>query len=246
MVFGILSIGYYVLICLYLRRWNSRFPRFWLAAGCISILFACQKEQIPEEVLAAIVRIFSLLMLAFIVIEMLVIYGMQQRKALWECEYLIVLGAKVDGKNLTDALRQRLDCAVAYLKKHKNCRVVVSGGQGHGELITEAEAMATYLKKCGIEEKRILKEDKSTTTRENLKFSGELILEKEKKSIEELKVGIVTNSFHVFRAECIAKQEGYQKVLMLSAPTTKIMLPNYMVREFFGVIKMLTNRLPML
>ena len=212
----------------------------------MSILFAWQKHRIPEVILAVIVRAGTIVLLVFIVIEMLVIYGMQQRTVAWDCEYLIVLGAKVDGRNLTDALRQRLDCAADYLKKHKDCKVVVSGGQGHGELITEAEAMAAYLKKRGIEEKRILCEKESTTTRENLNFSRTLILKKEKKNVEELKVGIVTNSFHVFRARCIARQEGYQNVMMLSAPTTKIMLVNYMVREFFGVIKMLTNQISML
>lgn len=90
-------------------------------------------------------------------------------------QWIIVLGAQVRGKKITDSLRRRLDTAVCYLKKNKETKVIVSGGQGAGEEITEAEAMAEYLIKQGISKDRIRMEDQSTSTRENLRFSRKFL-----------------------------------------------------------------------
>ena len=90
------------------------------------------------------------------------------------CDYLIILGAHVNGRVPSDSLERRIRKAEQYLKSHPMTKVIVSGGQGKGEDITEAEAMEIYLWEHGIEKERILKEAASTTTKENLRFSKAL------------------------------------------------------------------------
>lgn len=243
MIFGIICIGYYLAVCRYIGHWESKFPRFWLALGAASCLLSWQAERIPEGIRCGLRLTGGLVLVAFIVVEICILAGIRNGDGMEEAEYIIVLGAKVDGFHLTDALKQRLDRALAYLKEHEKTKVVVSGGQGPGEQVSEACAMAEYLKKCGIAESRILKEDRSTTTRENLIFSGMLIKDgQEREALDKIKAGIVTNNFHIYRAVCIAKQVGYHNVIPLPAPTTPIMFVNYMTREFFGVLKMWAER----
>lgn len=73
------------------------------------------------------------------------------------CDYLIILGAHVNGRVPSDSLERRIRKAEQYLKSHPMTKVIVSGGQGKGEDITEAEAMEIYLWEHGIEKERILK-----------------------------------------------------------------------------------------
>ncbi|XCP84253.1 YdcF family protein [Roseburia hominis] len=259
MIIGILCILYYIAICKYLRRWNSRFPRFWLILGLAILLFEWKKKLLPVEVLRGVRFMETVILVLFGIVELLVISGMRRNVPNEGCRYLIVLGAKVDGYHLTDALRQRMDAAIRYLRENPDTKVIVSGGQGHGESLPEGRAMAAYLRKCGIAPGRILTEEKSTTTRENLAYSGKILLEdlrrettesarkgerkerhfaEDEESLQQVRVGVVTNSFHMYRAVKIAGQVGYGNVAVLPAPTTKIMLVNYMTREFFGVLKM--------
>ncbi len=89
--------------------------------------------------------------------------------------WIIVLGAQVRGRKITDSLKRRLDCASEYLKEHPDVHVIVSGGQGKDEEVTEAYAMARYLECEGLDRRRIVQEDVSVNTLENLKFSRNLI-----------------------------------------------------------------------
>lgn len=138
----------------------------------------------------------------------------------------------MNGRKITDSLDRRLRTASKYLKEHPHTVVIVSGGMGKGEEITEASAMADYLLKEGIEKRRIILEDRSRTTKENLKFSSAYI--------EDLgaDIGIVSNNFHMYRACRYAKRLGYQHPHPVSASCHPLLLINYMVREFFAVWKM--------
>ena len=241
MIFGIICIGYYFAICCYIRKWDSKFPRIWLALGLVSLLLAWQGQRIPEEVWTGLKTAGIFILLVFVSIELLILRGMRKKESSGEADYIIVLGAKVDGFHLTDALRQRLDRAVSYLEAHSKTKVIVSGGQGQGENVTEACAMADYLTSRGVCPSRIFKEEKSTTTRENLIFSRRIV-KADRGDMTGARTGIVTNNFHIYRAVCIAKQVGYTDVIALAAPTTPIMFVNYMTREFFGVLKMWLER----
>ena len=145
-------------------------------------------------------------------------------------DWIIVLGAQVRGTYITNSLKRRLDAALSYLEGSPRSRVIVSGGMGPGEDITEAEAMAGYLIKCGVPQERIFLEDCSTSTRENLRFSRKYT------DAERDRVGIVTNDFHIYRSSLIARQEGYKNVIMIPAGSNPVFQINYLMREFFAVV----------
>lgn len=148
-----------------------------------------------------------------------------------QAKYLVVLGAQMKPEGPSKVLQYRLDAALAYLTDHPECQVVVSGGQGADEHISEAQGMYDYLVAHGLEADRILLEDQSVNTVQNLAFSAKYF-DKEKDEVL-----IVSNNFHVFRAVGIARRQGYQKVSGLAAHGYWFLLPNNMLREFVGVCK---------
>lgn len=152
-------------------------------------------------------------------------------------DFLIVLGCAVrrDGSP-TPLLRARLDRALAFREKQmaltgKDLIFVTSGGQGADEVISESECMKRYLMSCGIPEERILMEDKSVSTFENMKFSREKILEAD----PEGKIAFSTSGYHVFRSGLLAGQAGIQARGM-GAGTRWYFWPNAAVREFIGIL----------
>ena len=106
-----------------------------------------------------------------------------------------------------------------------------TSGPSYNEPISEAEGMQGYLETAGIDPERILMEDASTNTTQNLIFSGEL-LDKSEDSVV-----VITNNFHMFRALAIARKQGYAHVEGLSAGTYPVTVPNNLLREAFGVVK---------
>ncbi len=142
------------------------------------------------------------------------------------CDYLIVLGAGVNGTVPSLSLRERLDAAYDYLQAHPDTVCIVSGGQGSGEDITEAECMYRYLTKKGIQSERIIQENQATSTQENLVYSLELIGSETAKS-----VGILSSEYHLCRARQMARKLDLDP-LMIPAKTTYISLRvNYFLRE---------------
>lgn len=219
---------YYGVICACLHKWDSTFSRFWPAAGLLFLLLAALFRWTDLDGILA--GLFLLAAAVFLFTEGKILSGMRKDKA-GKCRYLIVLGAHVEKDQITDSLRRRLDAALEYLKTHPDTQAVLSGGQGKGEAVTEAAAMAGYLQQRGIREERLFQEDRSTTTEENLKFSRAFLAD------PEAAVGIVSNNFHLYRACAMARRLGYQKVFPLPAGCHPVLFPNYMVRECFAVWK---------
>lgn len=143
---------------------------------------------------------------------------------------IVVLGCKVKETRPTLMLRRRLDSAYDYLVKYDDVTVIVSGGKGDDEQISEAQCMKAYLVDKGISPERIIMEDKSASTYENLKFSREII---EQNNLES-KITIVTDGYHQLRAEMIASELGMESY-NISAPTSEWLIPTYWVREWFGI-----------
>jgi uncharacterized SAM-binding protein YcdF (DUF218 family) len=148
-----------------------------------------------------------------------------------EADYLIVLGAKVNGSDMSLSLYNRAKTALRYLQENLETEVIVTGGKGRGEHITEAEAVERYLLDNGIPASRILKEDKSTSTFENILFAKEWI------SDPEANVIIVSNDFHLFRAGLIAKRLGLAHVYTLAAPTPEVVKFQSYLREYAAILK---------
>jgi uncharacterized SAM-binding protein YcdF (DUF218 family) len=145
-------------------------------------------------------------------------------------DYIIILGARVKGEVPSLALQYRIDAAASYLKKNRESIAIASGGQGPGEDITEAEAIKRGLLAHGISSDRILLEDKSTDTVENIRFSKRLIP-------QNLKTGLlVTNDFHLYRAKSIAKDQGLN-LEGIPAETPTVAIPKSYAREYLAITK---------
>lgn len=143
---------------------------------------------------------------------------------------VVVLGCKVNGTSPSLMLERRLDAAYEFLSENPDVTVIVSGGKGDDEHISEAQCMKEYLVDMGISPERIFMEDKSSSTYENLKFSKKIIEDNNLSS----DITIVTDSFHQLRAEMIAGELGI-KAYNVSAHTPMWLIPTYWVREWFGV-----------
>lgn len=231
---GILCLLYYAALCFTLKKWDSTFSRFWLVCGIIFLLcwyLFSAKGEILKPYRIGFTLFAAGIVVIFILTELLIIRGMSAGEC-GEYKYLIVLGAQVDGRRITDSLQRRLNRAAGYLKEHPDTKVVVSGGMGNGEEITEAGAMKAYLLEKGIEEKRIFEEDRSRTTKENLRFCQAYIEDLDQPT------GIVSNNFHLYRAVCYARKAGYGCPCPVAADCHPMLLVNYMVRECLAVWKM--------
>lgn len=153
-----------------------------------------------------------------------------KQEFLFPPDIIFVFGAGLFGDQMSLALKSRLDVAYQLALDYPLALIVVSGGQGEDEWISEAEAMASYLEKRGIAHKRIIQENKSTSTYENLAFSKDFL------SFDGKKTVLVSNQFHLYRARKIAKKlgiDGYG----VSAHLKSIALPVFYTREFFACIK---------
>ncbi|MGG0239099.1 YdcF family protein [Bacillus rhizoplanae] len=174
--------------------------------------------------------ILLMIVVGYMSILQYVIYKHGHMETPNDADYMIVLGARVKGTEPSYSLQYRIDKAAEYLKTHQQTIVIVSGGKGKGEDISEALAMKRGLIKQGIQEERIIMEDRSTNTDENIKYSKSLIPANKKKGI------IVTNDFHMYRAKKIAEKQGLQ-LEGLSARTPKPIIIQSNVREYLAITK---------
>ncbi|MBQ7954443.1 MAG: YdcF family protein [Lachnospiraceae bacterium] len=233
-VLGVLFVLYFICIEFFTGH-GTNFYFIWLIMGLGLLLFAfCSKmgmlDTLPLWIRRSASIFFILGMLVFLFVESLIIGGFGA-KGEKDLDYLIVLGAQLKVSGPSKVLRMRLDTAYDYLLENEDTKVIVSGGQGSDEPDTEAQGMFDYLVKRGIESQRIIKEDKSTNTTQNISFSSRYL------NKEEDSVGIVTNNFHVYRATAIARANGYADVCGVAAPADPFLQANNMLREFFGVVK---------
>lgn len=142
---------------------------------------------------------------------------------------VIVLGCRVKGTRPSLMLKRRLDAAYEYLSENEDIIVIVSGGKGDDEEISEAECMFRYLSEKGISTDRIFKEDKSSNTFENFKYSGEIM----QKTGLGNRAAVVTDGYHQFRAALIAEDAGLE-TKAISAHTSLWLIPTYWIREWLA------------
>ncbi len=235
MAMGVLCILYFLAIWIVAVH-GTNFYFIWLLIVLFLIGWAvCMKKgvfipQIPIWIKRGFLVMFCLGCLLFVFVEGLILSGFSA-KGKEGLDYIIVLGAQMKEHGPSRVLKMRLDTAYDYLTDNPDTVVIVSGGQGNDEHVSEAQGMYDYLVEKGVEPERILKEDKSRNTSQNINYSGELL------DRENCSVGIVTNNFHIFRATHIAEKSGYRQVYGIAAPSELMMQGNNMLREFMGVMK---------
>lgn len=147
----------------------------------------------------------------------------------YDAAYLIVLGAGVNGTVPSLSMLNRLTAAKAYLDAHPACTAVVSGGQGPGEEISEAEAMRRWLTANGVDAGRILTEDRSTSTLENLRNSVALI-----PGAETARIAVCSSEYHLYRAQYLARQLGFECGAIPARTSYPVLRLNYFIREGLG------------
>lgn len=203
--------------------------------GIFKRLNQIEQYKLVTNVIGRIALILFIIWLSsFLVIQGLIIYAISSSNEAVEVDYVLVLGAGLRGEEPSLTLSRRLDKSLEYLEMNPSVKAIVSGGQGPGETITEAEAMKRFLVKNGIEEQRIIKEDKSTNTKENIMFSKEILDRIENGEIRE--IVIISSEFHLLRAQFLAKRNGLISY-GIPAKTPRIVVLNYFMREYFAVVK---------
>ena len=154
-------------------------------------------------------------------------------------DVVIVLGAGVHGDVPSRHLAKRLDKALEYHEKNPDALILVSGGKGTQESVTEASAMSRYLIQRGVPEDKIIMEEAAASTFENFKFSLNIIAQNYGTRFGgEYKVAFITNDFHVYRAEKLAEKAGLKNVTHLHANIDLYTYPQNYIRETLAVLKL--------
>ncbi|MDO4468198.1 MAG: YdcF family protein [Bacillota bacterium] len=232
-IFGLMSVAYG--ICVGWKNSGTYFYVFWFFLGAffmgIQSFFVFSLYRYLPIWFWKIAVVLLLIGMSLLIFLLGCIASKYYSKGISNAKYIIVLGAQWKETGPSKALKYRLDRAKEYLEKNEKTLCIVSGGQGFNEPCSEAEGMAKYLVEHGISMERIIQEDKSTNTLENIRFSM--------KYLEDISASIcvVSNGFHVFRACGIAKKQGLTNAYGLSAKSDWLYLPNNALREVFGIIK---------
>ncbi|USB33411.1 YdcF family protein [Paenibacillus sp. YPG26] len=209
-----------------------------LICGVVFAVIILRRIDFKKHVILkrALIACSVLLLVSFVIVESFVLsdFGTDDR-AVTDADYVVILGSGLKGTRLSLTLKQRLDASLLYVNQHPEIPIIVSGGQGPGEDITEAAAMKKYLVSQGVAGDRIKLEDKSTSTKENLSFSKKLMQRSES---SRPKIIIVTSDYHLFRAKYIAATLGYE-AYGISGDSPLYLKPINMIREYLAVIKAL-------
>ena len=199
------------------------------SVGAVILLFAFFYHKMR---FAVRITLFILLVIGISFAAFFPIYGSIDTVTYQE-DAIIVLGAGLEGEEPSQALRLRLNAAYHYAVKNPNAIIVVSGGQGKNESIPESTAMKRYLMKQGIAEERIVEENKSTSTKENLAFSKTIL---DKLLGKDYKIVVITNNYHIPRAEHLAEAAGFSSVTHASGSTPPSIFIPCTLRECAAMI----------
>ncbi len=226
--------GIYGVIILGILGMMGLFNYFYAVVGLLLLLLGFFWDKISEKLRKVIVIFITTVLLVFCTVEGIIISKVfQQPKG--SVDYVIILGARVRRDGPSVDFKARIDSALVYLNENPDSMVITTGGQGMDEVIAEGQCAHDYLVEHGISEDRILIEDKSTNTRENLLFAKRNI-EARGDKIEECTVCIASASYHLRRASFIAEKNGYENVSVLPSNGLWILIPHYYTREFFALI----------
>lgn len=217
---GFLLLGLAVILCLevFLGRWAKQARTGWW----------CQ---------LAFRAVLSLVAVSLAVTEGIVLQEGKADLTALPADAVVVLGAGVNGTEPSLSLRTRLDAALAYLEDDPDIPVVLTGGKGYGEEITEAQCMYNYLTAHGVDSGRLLLEEQAGNTAENFARSKELLTEQGVDPAED-RVAVVTNDFHIARSRLLAARQGYGDAFGVPARLPwRHLEVNYYLREAFAMVK---------
>ena len=214
---------------------KMRFHFFWFGLAAVLVapvaLVATDLwEAIPSAVHATVALALALFASYETAFAALVMRHFRD-KAPAGLDYVVVLGAQVFEWGPGHTLANRIDVACAYLAENPQTRCIACGAQGTSEPMPEAQAEADYLEARGIARDRILLEDQSHSTAENLRNAATMI------DAKHDVIGIVTSDFHVSRSLLIAHKAGFAHTFGMSAAAVSRFPLNNIVRESFAWTK---------
>lgn len=255
LIFGIFGV-YATIIALF---WNERillkkekktlanFLPLIIATGLIGLegTLLIVNQTVTNE---SILKLFSFINLSFLYFSMLfILYALTaliytNTPIHSKVDYIIILGAGLNGDRVTPLLARRIDAGIALYKQQIKIggqpTIILSGGQGSDELISEAKGMANYLKEQKISIPNLYLEEQSTTTRENLLFSQKVAQQQDDiRDFSMKKVVVASNNYHILRAGKIAHSLGLN-IRGVGAKTASYYLPTAFIREYIGYLIM--------
>ena len=227
---GACCVAYYFLLW-HASRLGLSLSWMWPLLGVFLIILGlkCDDPAIPRWLHWGVRIALCLVVVGVVALEGLVISGMSATPPR-DLDALIVLGARVDPDGPSPALTRRLNAVMACLEDHPRALIVATGGQGSDEPMSEAECIRRELVARGVDPNRILSEDRSTSTVENLKNAMAIL------GNPDLRVGIITNNYHVWRAVHLAEKVGYTRAYGIAAQYTGHTKFHYMIREAICIV----------
>ena len=201
-----------------------------IIGGVIPLIVGFVWNTANKKVLHLLLIIYAIAFLITLT-AMLIIYLAGKTKSDKE-NVIIVLGCRIKGDKPSLSLIKRVDIAYKFLIKNPKTLAILSGGQGADENLSEALCMYNILLEKGIDKKRLIMEDKSTNTDENIRFSLKFI---EDFSLSK-STAIATSEYHQLRAKLICKRYGITAYAQ-SSQTKLTILPTFLLREVLGIIK---------
>ncbi|RJW43256.1 YdcF family protein [Clostridiales bacterium TF09-2AC] len=259
---GVLCVAYFIVIVVYAGIGTS-FAFIWLFFAALLLFlvygrwyYSRNMDRIPRWVPVSVVTTCVAGVVALAVLCVLVFLGAasSDKKNL---DYVIVLGARVKEHTVSNSLKKRLDKAIEYAEENPDTILVLSGGRGPGEDVSEAEVMRQYLEYNGVRPEQLLIEDRSVSTVENIAYSKVVIEEhrnRDKKELvplthkttsvpyaiapdKPLEIGVLTSNFHIYRARLTAEKWGLENVYGISADSDPVLFIHLCVRECASIVK---------
>ena len=231
----------YGLIVLCILGPNRIFNFFYIAAGLFLILFSKCRDTMNDSVRKILSVIILLLAVVFIIVETIIItYALKPSEK--NADYVIVLGSQIRSDGPSIDFQARLDSAYAYFQENPDSKIICTGAKGPSEPVSEGQGGAEYLIMKGIPKEKILVEDQSFNTYQNLENAAKLISQ-EGKDPSETGIVVVSASYHLYRAHLLAKRIGFDSVTCKGGHGLWTLQPHYYTREFFALGKELLTTL---
>lgn len=221
---------------------------FWIAVF-FALLFVLERRKLLKTICGRISKRIKIILISLVCVGVFIsglnlffICTPRLSDGKENVRYIIVLGGGItkDAK-LTDSVQNRVRVASEYLKSHSAALVVVTGGKGKFSPCPESDVLKPVLASYGIDENRILAENKAKDTIQNFMFSAELFAEHDGISMEEVlasPVAVVTSDFHIARAERLALRMGFSDVYGVASKTPPLFVLNSYCREICCYVKL--------
>lgn len=226
---GVACVAYYFVLWA-ASRLGLSMSAMWPALGAVFIAcgLLCDSDRIPRWLHIGWRAALCAALAVVAALECLVISELHAQ-APAGMDYLIVLGARVDPDGPSPALNRRLNCVMAVIGDHPDAVIIATGGQGPDEPMSEAQCIRDELVRRGVNPNRIVMEDQSASTVENLQNAMALMDD------PAASAGIITNNYHMWRALHLAKKAGLTNAHGIAAFYTGHTKFHYMIREALAI-----------